>query len=488
MKRIFIIYICLHIVIAAQPADKEFRKEQIPAENFIESVKKRHYYDIDKLRKQTDEGFYVPILVYFYVKEQLGLVNMKDTLIYNESGDITYRETLKQDGGDWIMTGNEVYEYGPKGRIAAFSETYYNGERWILNREVFTYDDKDSLARMEAYSGEPGDLTPSYKQEYIRDSLGRKREEIFSGWTNQWVNSVKQTYEYDSSGRLEEYSYNLWGETDWLLRIREFYVYFPDGRTDYRISNLYNFSEESLLSTSKADYLYDDEGFLMSEHYYYPDDSLWVLTGRNEYIRDGSGRLLSREWVSLEDTLWINVERYTYAYDDQGNMTSEIYEYGVNTEWRNIKKTLYDYDSVNNPVHGEYFGWENGSWLERNGSLYIVREYYAQSLDAEYAFIPDGTVGVENENLQPFVFSLDQNYPNPFNPETKISFSLPQSGKASLKVYDMLGREVTELVNGEMEKGTHSVNFNGRNLSSGIYIYRLQSGNFTESKKMALIK
>ncbi|HEX3072768.1 MAG TPA: T9SS type A sorting domain-containing protein [Ignavibacteriales bacterium] len=83
---------------------------------------------------------------------------------------------------------------------------------------------------------------------------------------------------------------------------------------------------------------------------------------------------------------------------------------------------------------------------------------------------------------------LSPKYNKPFNPETKINFSLPKSGKASLKVYDMLGREVAELVNGEMEKGTHSVNFNGRNLSSGVYIYRLQAGSFTESKKMALIK
>ncbi|HEX2982511.1 MAG TPA: T9SS type A sorting domain-containing protein, partial [Ignavibacteriales bacterium] len=70
----------------------------------------------------------------------------------------------------------------------------------------------------------------------------------------------------------------------------------------------------------------------------------------------------------------------------------------------------------------------------------------------------------------------------------KISFSLPQSGKTMLKVYDMLGREIAELVNGEMEKGPHSVSFNGRSLSSGVYIYRLQSGSFTESKKMMLLK
>ncbi|HEX3072767.1 MAG TPA: T9SS type A sorting domain-containing protein [Ignavibacteriales bacterium] len=107
--------------------------------------------------------------------------------------------------------------------------------------------------------------------------------------------------------------------------------------------------------------------------------------------------------------------------------------------------------------------------------------------NAKYIYI-DNSIEVKDNGAQPDNFSLAQNYPNPFNPETKISFSLPQSGKASLKVYDMLGREVAELVNGQMEKGTHSINFNGRSLSSGVYIYRLQAGAFTESKKMILMK
>lgn len=84
--------------------------------------------------------------------------------------------------------------------------------------------------------------------------------------------------------------------------------------------------------------------------------------------------------------------------------------------------------------------------------------------------------------------SLAQNYPNPFNPTTKITFELGQNGFTSLKVYDMLGREVATLANQRMVAGTHTVNFDASNFSSGIYIYQLKVGEFSLTKRMTLIK
>ena len=83
---------------------------------------------------------------------------------------------------------------------------------------------------------------------------------------------------------------------------------------------------------------------------------------------------------------------------------------------------------------------------------------------------------------------LSQNYPNPFNPSTSISFELPTSGKVSLNVFDMLGREVQELVNGYQAAGSHEVRFNAQNLPSGMYIYRLKTGTVELTRKMMLIK
>ena len=88
----------------------------------------------------------------------------------------------------------------------------------------------------------------------------------------------------------------------------------------------------------------------------------------------------------------------------------------------------------------------------------------------------------------PNVYSLSQNYPNPFNPTTKINFALPKQGLVTLKIYDVLGREVRTLVNEVKSAGSYTVDFNASEFSSGVYFYRLQSEGFTDIKKMMLIK
>jgi hypothetical protein len=99
-----------------------------------------------------------------------------------------------------------------------------------------------------------------------------------------------------------------------------------------------------------------------------------------------------------------------------------------------------------------------------------------------------GPVEVKDVNEIPIKYSLKQNYPNPFNPSTTIEFSIPEESFIELKVYDVLGREVAELVNENKPVGTYKVNFNASNLTSGIYIAKLTAGDFTQSFKMTLMK
>lgn len=106
-----------------------------------------------------------------------------------------------------------------------------------------------------------------------------------------------------------------------------------------------------------------------------------------------------------------------------------------------------------------------------------VRKYYYDTL-----------TGIIVINETPEVFSLSQNYPNPFNPTTKINFSIPKQGFVTLKVYDMLGKEVATLVNETKFAGNYSVDFNGSNLPSGTYFYRIETDDFSDVKKMILVK
>ncbi len=105
-------------------------------------------------------------------------------------------------------------------------------------------------------------------------------------------------------------------------------------------------------------------------------------------------------------------------------------------------------------------------------------------------FVLDNTVtGVkENEFAMPSTFSLAQNYPNPFNPTTEIEFTIPSGCHVTLKVYNIMGQEVASLVDNYLERGRYKESFDGSRLASGIYLYKIQAGNFFQIKKMLLLK
>jgi hypothetical protein len=85
-------------------------------------------------------------------------------------------------------------------------------------------------------------------------------------------------------------------------------------------------------------------------------------------------------------------------------------------------------------------------------------------------------------------YKLAQNYPNPFNPSTKISYSIKEEGLVTLKVFDILGKEIATLVNENKPEGNYEIEYNASDLPSGIYIYKIQSGSFLDVKKMLLTK
>ena len=107
-----------------------------------------------------------------------------------------------------------------------------------------------------------------------------------------------------------------------------------------------------------------------------------------------------------------------------------------------------------------------------------------------YGTIPnwEKITGVKKETAIPISYLLNQNYPNPFNPTTTISYSIPKLSHVSIAVCDILGREIVTLVNEEKTPGNYKVNFNGSNLASGIYFYRITAGDFVSTKKFVLLK
>jgi hypothetical protein len=93
-----------------------------------------------------------------------------------------------------------------------------------------------------------------------------------------------------------------------------------------------------------------------------------------------------------------------------------------------------------------------------------------------------------NSGFVKYDYNLDQNYPNPFNPTTTINYSIKDGGLVILKVFDMLGSEVANLINERKEPGNYSVEFNAADLPSGVYIYKIKAGNFVSTKKLILLQ
>ncbi|MHB1049123.1 MAG: family 10 glycosylhydrolase [Bacteroidota bacterium] len=120
---------------------------------------------------------------------------------------------------------------------------------------------------------------------------------------------------------------------------------------------------------------------------------------------------------------------------------------------------------------------------------YAVTSFDKVDRESETAARTSITVtGIADDIATPMVFSMEQNYPNPFNPTTTLSFTLSQSNQTSLKIYDVLGREVATVADGVHDAGTYRYQFDGSSLSSGMYLYRIVSGSFVQTKKMVLQK
>jgi len=143
-----------------------------------------------------------------------------------------------------------------------------------------------------------------------------------------------------------------------------------------------------------------------------------------------------------------------------------------------------------------YYSNDNGVTWWRNdmqsGSLaYSMNisggKIWAGRLDGLY-YKPDTITGIGDDIETPSAFSLSQNYPNPFNPSTNINFSLEADGQTTLKVYNVIGKEVATLVDGYTKAGNHSVTFNAEDLPSGVYLYKLVSPSGTKTGKMTLLK
>jgi hypothetical protein len=172
------------------------------------------------------------------------------------------------------------------------------------------------------------------------------------------------------------------------------------------------------------------------------------------------------------DTIYSKVITYTTT-----NTVGQIFKFGIGG---------YDDESG--------YGLNHMDNIDATNPTYMLSEQFGSINPTFYSAWdftnrrPAPTTGVATNNNQPTKFNLAQNYPNPFNPSTKIEYEIKETGNVNLKVFNVLGQVVAMLVAGKQEAGKHQVTFDAKNLSSGIYFYRLNAGEFTSIKKMIMLK
>ncbi|MDP4175537.1 MAG: T9SS type A sorting domain-containing protein, partial [Bacteroidota bacterium] len=197
-------------------------------------------------------------------------------------------------------------------------------------------------------------------------------------------------------------------------------------------------------------------------------------------------KFYTSEWNDFDNSRY-REETFTYVTSDGILKTIEWegFREGVD-DVRYISTLLNKIDAMKKAGKdvSELEAWVNS--IDPSQNLDDVR---SQIIDKILSISSTSTTDVNaNSNAAPKDYELAQNYPNPFNPSTSIKYSIPQNSMVSLKVYDILGKEVASLVNEQKSAGSYEVNFNANSLSAGMYIYELKAGNFTQTKKMMLIK
>jgi hypothetical protein len=210
----------------------------------------------------------------------------------------------------------------------------------------------------------------------------------------------------------------------------------------------------------------------------YPDERVVILGDMNDQLTANIYNGGESPYQNfLDDTL--NYRFLTLSLEERGQF-SYAFSGGSMLDHIMITDELYDihFDGTTQLVNPSYIG----SYLSSTSDHYPVLSRF----DLELATSSEHDIYADQ--LRPERITLEANYPNPFNPSTTISYSLDEAQEISLKVFDLMGREVATLSNGEITAGSHTATFDASGLASGVYIYQLQTETSVLTRKMTLIK
>lgn len=230
-----------------------------------------------------------------------------------------------------------------------------------------------------------------------------------------------------------------------------------------------------------------------------------IVTGYGTTLPSGGNNIVTVKYNNTGELLWersYSKPNSILNYNESLalDINNSVYITGTNIRQDSAFQWHYNWVNLKYNSNGsllwdmEYYGLDSISGgdnilVDKNYNIYINGTGKYNSVRGSIVMKYSQLIGIEPiSNEIPNRYRLFQNYPNPFNPVTKIKFSVPKLSNVKLLLYDVLGKEIKTLVNNELKPGIYEIDFNGGNLASGVYFYKLISGDFEETKKMLLIK
>ena len=273
----------------------------------------------------------------------------------------------------------------------------------------------------------------------------------------------------------------------------------PSGITDMKIVKTDNFGNISWIKT------YGGSDYDMSFAIQQTSEGGYIVGGRTDSFGAGASDFILLKINSDGDSLW--AKTYGGTADERAFAVKQLQDggyivagytatFGEGSTDFYLVRTDGNGDTLWTRTHGgNHQEMLNDLKLTDDGGFIAVGHTYSfgQVSNPDAYVVKTNSEGIvtnviERSNNIPTEFSLSQNYPNPFNPSTKISWQQPVGGLVTLKIYDVLGREFTTLVNEELTAGTHETIFDASRFSSGVYFYQLNAGDYIQTKKMILLK
>ena len=198
--------------------------------------------------------------------------------------------------------------------------------------------------------------------------------------------------------------------------------------------------------------------------------------------------LIAKSW---NGSTWLNIVKREIVNDINHNQIVQIEKIWNSNSWINSIIQYFAYNKYNCIESASCEIWVNDQWTIGDGDILFqnpdgfIIGFITNDISAYYSNI----VSVRDKyNSKITGYFLSQNYPNPFNPTTTITYSLPKSTFVTLKVYDIIGEEIAELVNEKKDSGTYDVTWNAQNIPSGVYFYKITAGEYSKTIKMILLK